>query len=537
MVFSTHAALTAAATLLLAASSSSAMPVESFPESSALDTYLNHTSIKAAQAGSVSTSLKSCLSKTGVTLSYPSYSSYSDLDAQQNSALPARKPGVFAVPNDEQGVAAVVKCVAAEGGSQKISPRSGGHMYTGWELGSQDGWVVVDLKNLNAINIDSNAKTARVGAGQRLGPTAQKLADQGFALPHGTCPTVGVGGHGLGGGFGHTTFGWGFLMDHIASMRLAKPDGSLVTVSSSQNSDLFYALRGAGANNYGIVTEFTYNLETAPAQTVNFYHEYKTNADCVQAFLALQDITATKGSGGFPREFGGEMLMTGESSGQGSACTFSGQYVGSKDSYKQVMKKFNDKVSAKGVSSSSVRADEFSSWSAALTAIMGKLDTTKVTPENYYAKSLVTPSDVRYDANSAGALMQALNDAGSHGPSISFLFLGPNSYSASVPKDSSAFVHRDALFISQYYAYDFPVNNDGGKQDAAYAAFDKLVETAKAVKPDANWHGYVNYIDGKQLSGNWGQFYYGDAVSKLKSIKDKYDPKHIFDYPMSIWRA
>ncbi|CAO1617444.1 unnamed protein product [Sympodiomycopsis kandeliae] len=537
MVFLRSSSLaTAAAAVFLASSSSvSAMPIDSYPDFQAaeLSTYGNLT----ARAAVVSSSLKTCLSKTGVKLSYPSDSTYSSLDTLQNSALPSRKPGVFAVPNDENGVSAVVKCVAAEGGSQKISPRSGGHMYTGWELGSEDGWVVVDLKNLKNVNVNSGAKTADVGAGSRLGPMASTLADQGFALPHGTCPTVGVGGHGLGGGFGYASFGWGFLMDHIKSMRVVKPDGSIVTVSSSENTDLFYALRGAGSNNYGIVTQFTYNLETAPTDIVNYSKEFKSNADCVQAFLALQDLTATKGDGGFPREFGGEMLLTGETSGQGSACSFAGQYIGSKDNFKKVMKKFNDKVAAKGVTAINVKADEYNSWADSLKAIMGDLNTMTVTPENYYAKSLVTPADVRYDTNSAGAIMQALNDAGSHGPSISFLFLGPNSYSSTISKDSSAFIHRDAMFISQYYAYDFPKNNDGGAQDAAYAAFDNMVNAAKKVNPNANWHGYVNYIDAKQLAGNWGQFYYGDAVSKLKSIKEKYDPKHIFDYPMAIWRA
>lgn len=527
-----NAFLTAAA---LFAASASAFPISPYEPASFADVAARDASTNAT----VSSSLQSCLTKTGVELSYPSANNYSTLDVQQNAALPSRKPGVFALPADEADVAAVVKCVSAENGNQKISPRSGGHSYTGYDLGSEDGWVVVDLKRLNDISVNKGAKTAVVGAGSKLGPMASTLAKQGFALPHGTCPTVGTGGHGLGGGYGLTSYQWGYLMDHIASMRLVKADGSIVTVSSSENPDLWWALRGAGSNNFGIVTQFTYNLLDAPTHIVNYEHKFATNDDCTKAFLAMQDLTtAASAEAGWSKNIGGELTITGDV-GNGFSCYLSGQFLGTKDEYKQAMKRYNDACTARGVTASSVSATDFTSWADALTNIMGTLDTTTVAPEPYYAKSLLTPSDIRYDATSFSAVMSAIQDAKDYGTSLTYAFFGPNSATNAVSPNASAYVHRDSLYLSQLYSYNFPTNNSNGGQDATYAAFDKIIEAAQAVKPSAKWAGYVNYVDNQLLvkTFDWGHFYYGSAVDRLQGIKSQVDPKMIFDFPMGIAHA
>ena len=80
-----------------------------------------------------------------------------------------------------------------------ITARSGGHSYEKYSLGGRNNVLVVDLTNINHIEIDSNAKTAKIGAGNRLGVIYYKLSQAGFLIPAGTCPSVGIGGHALGG--------------------------------------------------------------------------------------------------------------------------------------------------------------------------------------------------------------------------------------------------------------------------------------------------------------------------------------------------
>jgi FAD/FMN-containing dehydrogenase len=111
---------------------------------------------------------------------------------------------------------------------------------------------VVDLGNLTTFSYDKVAKTAIVGAGFRLGPLKLALWNAGkVTIPSGTCPSVGVGGHALGGGWGFVSRKFGIMADSILEAQVVISNGSVVTASSSQNSDLFRALKGAGANSFG----------------------------------------------------------------------------------------------------------------------------------------------------------------------------------------------------------------------------------------------------------------------------------------------
>ena len=160
---------------------------------------------------SSSSALDTCLSKSGATLTYPSAgSSYSTLTVAENSNYHVR-PDVVAQPSSAAQVSAVIKCVAANKGQTKITPRSGGHGYAAYAL---TGNVVLDFAKMVDLTVDEGAKTVRVGAGMTLGPLAKAIGAKGYALPHGTCPTVGVSGHGLGGGWGYASRSWGWLMDH-----------------------------------------------------------------------------------------------------------------------------------------------------------------------------------------------------------------------------------------------------------------------------------------------------------------------------------
>lgn len=82
-----------------------------------------------------------------------------------------------------------------------MAARSGGHSHASYSLGGADGYLVVDLSHINGIEIDETTRAARIGAGNRLGDVALGLFNQGErAIPHGTCPLVGIGGHASYGG-------------------------------------------------------------------------------------------------------------------------------------------------------------------------------------------------------------------------------------------------------------------------------------------------------------------------------------------------
>ncbi|PWN90907.1 FAD-binding domain-containing protein [Acaromyces ingoldii] len=505
---------------------------------------LSARSSYSLDARAVSSSLKTCLSNSGASLAYASSGDAYTNEAKAENTNYAYKPAVIAQPSSVKQVAAVVKCVAAEGGKTKISPRGGGHGYAAYALGGADGFVVVDSSKLNTLSLDTNQKTVTVGMGMTLGPLAKAIGDQGYALPHGTCPTVGTAGHSLGGGWGYSSRRWGWLMDHLVSLNYVDASGtvhhSVSQSSTGQDADVWWAMRGGGSNNFGIVTSFTFALETAPAKAVNFVTTYNSNADCAQALLALQDLGLKQANaGGLPAELGGELLIFGENSGQDGACTFSGQYLGTKTDFQKAKKVLNDYLKNKGVTATSAKADEFDSWVDALTNLMGDLDQPKVY-ESYYAQSVMDDGTPGYTLDSANKIINAVQAAvgvEGTGNSVSFDLNGPvSATNGAMPNGDAAFSpHRNALFFSQIYSYGFPGFDKPDSQKAAYAKIDAIQSAIRAAKPAGAWTSYVNYIDPRLK--NFGQEYYSSSLNRLKSIKKSLDPQTIFDFPQGLAHA
>ncbi|WP_207838509.1 FAD-dependent oxidoreductase [Williamsia soli] len=144
----------------------------------------------------------------------------------------------------------------------KIAGRSGGHSYTGASAANRT--MVLDLRTLDGqIVFDAGTGLATVPPAATLYGVAHGLAQQGRTLPVGTCATVGAAGLTLGGGLGVDSRQYGLTCDNLAAATVVLPSGDVVTASPGNNDDLFWALRGGGGGNFGIVTSLTYR--TAPA--------------------------------------------------------------------------------------------------------------------------------------------------------------------------------------------------------------------------------------------------------------------------------
>src|SRR6185312_14675612 len=120
-----------------------------------------------------------------------------------------------------------------------------------------------------ALNkVDVQGGKAVIGAGAKLQDVYAGLARAGRCLPAGTCPSVGIAGLTLGGGIGVLSRKYGLTCDRLVSARVVTADGALRTVSSSAEPELFWALRGGGGGNFGIVTSFSFDTVPAPQLTV-----------------------------------------------------------------------------------------------------------------------------------------------------------------------------------------------------------------------------------------------------------------------------
>ena len=138
-----------------------------------------------------------------------------------------------------------------------VAIRGGGHSAAG--LGTCDDGLVIDLSQMRGIHVDPDEKTVRVEAGCTLGDLDRATHPFGLAVPTGFVSTTGIAGLTLGGGLGHLSRKYGLTIDNLLGVDLVLADGSFIKASSSQNEDLFWAVRGGGGN-FGIVTSFLFRL-------------------------------------------------------------------------------------------------------------------------------------------------------------------------------------------------------------------------------------------------------------------------------------
>lgn len=176
-----------------------------------------------------------------------------------NGRKPDRFPEIVVTAKDAVDVQAAVRFAAANG--KRISARGGGHHFSCIAL--QD-CIVIDLAAMVALNVDPRDRIARAQPAVTNGRLAAALAEHGLAFPTGHCASVPLSGYLLGGGFGWNAGAWGIACHNVESVEVVLADGSLVTASEAENVDIFWAVRGAGPEFFGVVTEYRLRLHSLP---------------------------------------------------------------------------------------------------------------------------------------------------------------------------------------------------------------------------------------------------------------------------------
>jgi FAD/FMN-containing dehydrogenase len=173
-----------------------------------------------------------------------------------------------------QSVDEVIAAVAyARHHGLKVAAQATGHNVSAY--GSLDGTLLVDVRNLQDVEIDAEARRVRVGAGVKWERVSGRLSELGLAGLHGSSPDVGVAGYSLGGGIGWLSRRYGMQTNSVTAIEIVLADGRHVRADAVNEPDLFWALRG-GNGNYGVVTaiEFAvYPLERVYAGAMFFPFE------------------------------------------------------------------------------------------------------------------------------------------------------------------------------------------------------------------------------------------------------------------------
>ncbi|XWS69575.1 hypothetical protein CRYUN_Cryun04dG0191000 [Craigia yunnanensis] len=153
----------------------------------------------------------------------------------------------------------------------QIRVPSGGHDYEGLSFVFQVPFVIMDLINLRSINIDVENQTAWVQAGATIGELYYRIAEKSrtLAFPAGVCPTVAVGGHFSGGGYGMLMRKFGIAADYIIDAQLVDVDGKILD-RNSMGEDLFWAIRGGGGASFGVILAWKVKLVSVPSTVTVF---------------------------------------------------------------------------------------------------------------------------------------------------------------------------------------------------------------------------------------------------------------------------
>ena len=428
----------------------------------------------------------------------PGQPPYDSLRLPFDSLYDSVRPLAVVQPLDANDVSKIVHWARTTG--VHIVARSGGHSYGGY---STTTGVVVDLSKLASVHV--TAGHAVVGPGARLGNIYNTLAQHGLAIPAGTCPSVGIGGHALGGGFGLASRAWGLASDNLVSAQIVTADGKILTADASHHSDLYWACRGGGGGNFGIVTRLVFRTHPV-TQGAYFIATWPwAQVEEVLASFLHWAPTGPDALGSVCR------LATGPG---GPTVQVFGQFLGSETNLKTALATLGPPAQ-KLVTGTSSWLDLVRRWAGCL----GHTLPSCAAPGH---QVFVGASDYIAHAPTSALLARFKNVVDSRSPAPGALLI--DAYGGALNRVSptaTAFVHRNTLASIQYFA----------SGDAASAR--SWVNASRAtLAPATSGEAYVNYID--PALANWQHAYYGSNLARLRRVKRRYDPSNLFHFAQSI---
>ena len=395
------------------------------------------------------------------------------------------------------------------------SMRSGRHSYEAFSL-VQEG-IVIDVSALCEVDVnlepDGKRGWAKVGAGIQLYPLYERLWQDRVTVPGGSCPTVGIAGLTLGGGLGLLGRSRGLTCDKLLGLDLVDAQGQVLCANAGQHNDLYWASRGGGGGNFGVVTSFTFQVEAIDRVAVyNLTWPWETLTDVTEVWQNWAPST--------DRRLFSILKLNSASTGIISSI---GQFEGSAGELCDLLQPLLQ------VGQPKIELHEVP-YIDAVRFFAG------IDPLRLYLKVHHDPTpNTRFKNTSAYAKVpiSAAGIAVIH----HFLSSTPNERSllqldslggaiADVPAEATAFFHRAGnLFSLQYQAY-WNDDNEGP------ANLTWVEDFRRALLPYVSNGAYRNYCDVDIQ--DWPQAYYGANFKRLVAVKKRYDPDNIFSYAQSI---
>jgi FAD/FMN-containing dehydrogenase len=430
---------------------------------------------------------------------------YDAARAGHNARVSVHPRAIFFAQSTDDVAAAVAW---ARAHTVELSIRSGRHSYEGYS--AVEGGLIVDVSAMADVQYDARTGRVDVGAGSTLLPLHEELALAGVTIPTGSCASVGIAGSALGGGLGLLGRCFGLTCDRLVGAEMVTADGDVLGASERDHPDLFWALRGGGGGNFGVVTRLAFQTCAVTDPVTAFSLDWATTgADRFRSVVNAWQEWAP---------FVDDRLTSTLLLGQGWAHA-NGLFLGPADQLPQLL---GPVVGALEPARMSMEP---------LPYIRSARRFAEVDETSRYVPMPPTPgratkhsSAFVYDnlpLEAIDLLGAALAEPGVHG----LVHLDALGGAVSrTPPEATAFVHRRARYSVQYQA-------DLGDGDEAPQGIAWVRRLRRALAPYTRG-AYVNYID-SDLEAS-GVAYYGANLPRLRAVKTMYDPQNVFHFAQSV---
>jgi FAD/FMN-containing dehydrogenase len=409
--------------------------------------------------------------------------------------------------------------LASRSGLQTAT-RSGGHCFAGR---SSSHGIVIDVTPMRSVSLSGGV--ARVGAGARLGQVYESLQQHDLMIPAGSCPSVGIAGLTLGGGLGIFGRTYGLTSDHVLGAQIVLADGRVVECDDHHDEDLFWALRGAGAGNFGVVTSFVFRTSPAPSATnLHLAWPFASGAAVIDAWQSWAPAA--------PDELAASLLLRAAAEAeQPPTVDLFATMLGSEQDAAELLDELIARATVEP--ESDFRKHMSFAETRAYWAEPGAADEVDEKshlpplPQAYpYFKSEFFRRPLPTDA--IAALLANFAEGRVSGQSRELDFTPWAGAYNRVPDDATAFVHRHELFSLKHAVIVSPEASSADKE----AARLWVTRSWASVRQWGSGRVFPNFPD-PDLPDS-GPAYYGTNYERLRSVKRRYDPGNFFRFHQSL---
>jgi FAD/FMN-containing dehydrogenase len=396
----------------------------------------------------------------------------------------------------------------------EIAVRSGGHCFVGRSF---TRGIVIDVSPLRSVSVDGGVAT--VGAGARLGDVYESLAAVQLTIAAGSGPSVGIAGLTLGGGVGILGRMYGLTCDQLLGTQVVLADGRVVDCDEHNHDELFWALRGAGGGNFGVVTSLRFRTVPAPASTA--FHLVWPYVEAAAVLDAWQEWAPDA-----PDELAASVLITlfGDLDRPPLVHLF-GAMAGTESETLSVLEELVVRIGTDPATSASEHGSyvETKRYLAALGDQFEEIEREReVQPVPSFCKSEFFSQPLPQKA--IDALLANFADARVPGQSRELDCMPLGGAYNRVATDATAFPHRRARFLLKHAVV---VDRDDSSAEKE-AARRWLTRTWDSVHPWGTGGVYVNFPERDLRRPE--QAYYGANHARLLSIRRRYDPDDVFGF-------